>query len=387
MNTESRISRREFVKGSVAAALGSTAVAMAGCSNAVQPEHQFASGTYTGSAMGRAGEIAVEISVKNDCITKATLISNGDTAVISERAAEKILGDIVEYQTLEVDTVSGASLTSMAVISAAEQALEQAGDPAPFQSPAAYPARECEDCATDVVVAGAGSAGMNAAIRLADAGANVILVEKQGFLGGGDAVDAYISMGVPFGKFAKFSNTIIDGSSPGVHIIKRLAEQVNERGIDYRLNTKLVSVTREGDAVTGVVVANPDGEYAIGAGAVLLACGGFANNEDMLTEYADAASYCGLPHSGSASATGDGILAAKAIGADISNMTAIKANNICHITANGAVVSLAAIQGVSVLVDDTGRRFINETDSTVHEKSDAELKLPSQEAGKRGRIP
>lgn len=287
MNTESRISRREFVKGSVAAALGSTAVAMAGCSNAVQPEHQFASGTYTGSAMGRAGEIAVEISVKNDCITKATLISNGDTAVISERAAEKILGDIVEYQTLEVDTVSGASLTSMAVISAAEQALEQAGDPAPFQSPAAYPARECEDCATDVVVVGAGSAGMNAAIRLADAGANVILVEKQGFLGGGDtmfassglaggggytvyrngvadsseqdylntklksaeksglpvdvdcltayalrsgdAVDAYISMGVPFGKFAKFSNTIIDGSSPGVHIIKRLAEQVNER--------------------------------------------------------------------------------------------------------------------------------------------------------------
>jgi len=438
MNTESRISRREFVKGSVAAALGSTAVAMAGCSNAVQPEHQFASGTYTGSAMGRAGEIAVEISVKNDCITKATLISNGDTAVISERAAEKILGDIVEYQTLEVDTVSGASLTSMAVISAAEQALEQAGDPAPFQSPAAYPARECEDCATDVVVVGAGSAGMNAAIRLADAGANVILVEKQGFLGGGDtmfassglaggggytvyrngvadsseqdylnaklksaeksglpvdvdcltayalrsgdAVDAYISMGVPFGKFAKFSNTIIDGSSPGVHIIKRLAEQVNERGIDYRLNTKLVSVTREGDAVTGVVVANPDGEYAIGAGAVLLACGGFANNEDMLTEYADAASYCGLPHSGSASATGDGILAAKAIGADISNMTAIKANNICHITANGAVVSLAAIQGVAVLVDDTGRRFINETDSTVHEKSDAELNLPNQEA-------
>lgn len=130
-------------------------------------------------------------------------------------------------------------------------------------------------------------------------------------------------------------------------------------------------------------MANPDGEYAIGASAVLLACGGFANNEDMLTEYADAASYCGLPHSGSASATGDGILAAKAIGADISNMTAIKANNICHITDNGAVVSLAAIQGVAVLVDDTGRRFINETDSTVHEKSDAELNLPNQEAGKR----
>lgn len=438
MNTESRISRRGFVKGSVATALGSAAIAMAGCSDAARPEHQLAPGTYTGSAMGRAGEITVEVSVKNDCITRATLVSNGDTAVISERAAEKILGDIVEYQTLEVDTVSGASLTSMAVISAAEQALEQAGDTAPFQSPAVYPTRECEDCTADVVVVGAGSAGMNAAIRLADAGANVILVEKQGFLGGGDtmfassglaggggytvyrngvpdsseqdylnaklksaeksglpvdiecltayalrsgdAVDAYISMGVPFGKFAKFSNTIIDGSSPGVHIIKRLAEQVSERGIDYRLNTRLVSVTREGDAVTGVVVANPDGEYAIGADAVLLACGGFGNNEEMLAEYADAASYCGLPHSGSASAMGDGILAAMAVGADISNMTAIKANNICHITDSGAVVSLAAIQSVAVLVDNTGKRFINETDSTVHEKSDAELKLPNQEA-------
>lgn len=438
MKTEEFISRRSLIKGTALAALGGAGLALTGCSKAAQEEAHLEPGAYTGSAMGRAGEVAVELVIKNDCIVKATMVSSAETAVISDRAAEKVLGDIVEHQTLNVDTVSGATLTSMAVRNAAEEALKQAGDISAFEDPADYPAPECEDCSCDVVVIGAGSAGMNAASRLADAGANVILIEKQGFLGGGDtmfassglaggggytvykneianaseqdyldtklsaaeksglpvdidcltayslrsgdAVDAYISIGVPFGKFAKFSNTTVDGSSPGTHIIKHLSEQMDAKDIDYRLNTSLVSITRAADKVTGVIVSNAAGEYAISANAVLLACGGFGNNEEMLTAYADAADYCGLPHSGSASAMGDGILAAEAIGAALSNMTAIKANNICHITDSGAVISLAAIQSIAVLVDNTGKRFINETDSTVHEKSNVELTLPDQEA-------
>ncbi len=438
MKMEGYVSRRNLIKGTVAA-LGGAGLALAGCSKPqTQEKAQLMPGTYTGAAMGRAGEVVVELTVKNNCVVKAAMVASAETAVISENAAKKVLGDIVEHQTLNVDTVSGATLTSMAVRSAAEEALSQAGDISAFESPADYPTPECEDCACDVVVIGAGSAGMNAASRLADEGANVILVEKQGFLGGGDtmfassglaggggytvykndiegaseqdylntklsaaeksglpvdidcltayslrsgdAVDAYISIGVPFGKFAKFSNTTIDGSSPGTHIIKHLSEQMDAKGIDYRLNTSLVSIAQAGDEVTGVVVANEAGQYAISADAVLLACGGFGNNEEMLTAYADAGDYCGLPHSGSASAMGDGILAAEAIGAALGNMTAIKANNICHITDSGAVISLAAIQSIAVLVDNTGKRFINETDSTVHEKSDVELTLPNQEA-------
>lgn len=439
MEERNSISRRGFLRGTAAVALGGAGFALAGCSpNAEKQEQALASGTYAGTAMGRAGNVTVELTVNNGCIVKAAMIDSSETAVISDNAAERVLRDIVEYQTVAVDTVAGATLTSMAVISAAELALKQAGDIAAFKAGPDYPAPSCEDCSADVVIVGAGSAGMNAAAKLIDAGANVILVEKQGFLGGGDtmfassglaggggytvykkgiadsseqdyldakkktaeksglpvdidcltayslrsgdAVDAYIAIGVPFGRYANFSNTIIDGSSPGTHIIKRLSEQMDAKGVDYRLNTALVSIVKEGDTVTGVVVANDAGEYTISAGAVLLACGGFGNNEDMLAEYADAAEYCGLPHSGSASAMGEGILAAEAIGADICNMTAIKANNICHITDTGAVISLAAIQSVAVLVDDTGKRFISETGSTVHEKSDAELGLPNQEA-------
>lgn len=438
MEKKNTYSRRGFIKGASVVALGSAAFALTACAGTEQSSRQLTSGTYAGVGMGRSGEVAVELIVNNNSIVKASLTQSSETAVISDNAAEGVLRDILEYQTLNVDTVAGATLTSMGVKNAAEQALKQAGDISAFKTPASYPSPVCEDCSTDVVVIGAGSAGMNAAINLADAGAHVILIEKQGFLGGGDtmfassglaggggyvvyrkgitdsseqdyldlkkktaeksglpvdldclsayslrsgdAVDLYISIGVPFGKFAKFSNTISDGSSPGTHIIKRLAEQVCERDIDCRLNTTLDSITKESGKTSGVVVSNSTGTYAISAKAVLLACGGFGNNEEMLTQYADAAAYCGLPHSGSASAMGEGILAAEAIGADISNMTAIKANNICHITDNGAVISLAAIQSIAVLVDDTGNRFVNETGSTVQEKSDIELTLPNQEA-------
>lgn len=185
---------------------------------------------------------------------------------------------------------------------------------------------------------------------------------------------------MPFGRYANFSNTTDDGSSPGTHIIRRLAEQVERKSIECRKNTKLVDIVRKGDRVTGVHVASPTGDYFIEAKAVILACGGFGNNEDMLAEYADAGSFIGLPHSGAVSATGEGMLAAAAIGAELSNMTAIKANNICHVCPNGAVISLATIQGVAALVNTNGERFIDESGTTINQKSYAELDQPGQEA-------
>ncbi len=447
MTREVGYSRRNFLKGAAVTSLGTLSFALVGCGNTPTPseggatqstQSALTAGTYIGTGQGRAGEITVELTVNRDAIVKAQVTKSSETEVISDNAIKGVLTDILEYQCLDVDVVSGATLTSMGVKSAAKQALEQAGDISAFEGSPNYPAPVCEDCSADVVIIGAGSAGMNAACTLKDLGKNVILVEKQGFFGGGDtmfassgmaggggytvyknkienateqdyleaktetanksglpvdldslaayalrsgdALDNYVSIGVPFGKWAKFSNTITNGSSPGTHIIKRLGEQIVDKGIDYRLNTKLKSIVKSGNKVTGVVVENASGEYTISADAVLLASGGFGYNEDMLSKYADAAAYNGLPHSGSASAMGEGILAAEAIGADLYNMTAIKANNICHVTERGAVISLATIQSVAVLVDNTGNRFIKEFGTTVHNKANAELELPGQEA-------
>ncbi len=400
---------------------------------------QLDSGVYRGVADGRAGCIEVEVHVDKGCILGVDVISSSETATISDYAIAAVTSDIVRYQSLEVDTLAGATLTSLGVVNAVRNALVDAGqDVSPLEVAPSYPVADVEDTECDVLVVGAGAAGMMAALQAKAAGKSVLIIEKQGIYGGGDAMlassgmaggggylvyklglegyseqdyldnktavaeksglpvdmdnlaayslmsgealDYYISIGVPFGKYANFSNTTDDGSSPGTHIIKRLAEQVERKGIECRKNTKLTSIIREGDSVTGVRVSTPDGDYTVMAKAVILACGGFANNEDMLVEYADAGSFVGLPHSGAVSATGEGILAAAEVGADISNMTAIKANNICHVAPNGAVISLAAIQSSAALVNDDGARFIDESGTTINEKSYAELDQPNQEA-------
>lgn len=427
------VRRRDLLKG--AALLGGAAAVASLPQIARANEASVASGTYRGTAAGRSGDVTVEVYCDRGCVLSIDVVESSETATISDYAIERVGADIVRYQTLGVDTVAGATLTSLAVINAVRNAL---GDGVLGEEAAAYPPVEAADCACDVVVVGAGSAGMLAALEAAEGGANVILVEKQGIFGGGDtmfassglaggggytvyknaiedaaeqdyldlktataeksglpvdlanleaysllsgeAVDRYIGLGVPFGRWANFSNTIDDGSSPGTHIVKRLAEAMERKGIDVRLNTKLTSIVMDGSRAAGVVVQNSAGSYTIGAPAVILASGGFGYNEDMLAEYANAASYNGLPHSGAVSAKGEGILAAKEIGAALSNMTAIKANNVCHVASNGAVISLAVVQSVAALVNDEGQRFVSESNTTIGEKSEAELQQPNQEA-------
>lgn len=434
----SEISRRSFLKGASVVALGGAGAALVGCAPTNDAKSSTTE-TYAGKAMGRAGEIALEVTIAKDVITKIEVVDNPETATISDFAIRRITSDILAYQSVAVDTVSGATLTSFAVINAARAALtEGLQDISDFEKPVKYPNAELQDETTDVVIIGGGSAGMNAAAELSANGKDVILIEKQGFLGGGDSmfassglaggggytvyrldvknatpedyfneklavakksglpvdldnleayslktgdcVDHYLSIGVPFGRYSSFSNTIIDGSSPGTHIIKRCAEQIDYLGIDYRTDTSLTSISMDNGTAVGVEVSTSKGDYKISADAVVLASGGFGRNADMLAEYANAASYAELPSSGSISAKGEGILAAMDVGAEIANMDAIKANNICHIAENGAVISLATIQSVAVLVDANGKRFINETGTTIMEKSSAELELPEHRA-------
>ncbi|MBO5544776.1 MAG: flavocytochrome c, partial [Oscillospiraceae bacterium] len=102
-------------------------------------------------------------------------------------------GAIVAANSYNVDGVSGATITSTAIRDAVKMALESAGfDPeayvaaAPAEEPAEEAAAEAEDLVydVDVVVVGAGGAGMTAAITASDAGKNVLVLESQGMVGG-----------------------------------------------------------------------------------------------------------------------------------------------------------------------------------------------------------
>ena len=157
---------------------------------AVMAATVFKPGTYTGQAKGRNGTVSVEVTVDGSKITAVKVLEHKETASIGSAAIEQIPGRIVSGQTLAVDAVSGASLTSRAILSAAEEALTKAanGDISQFMiKRQTQTAQKLKDEQTDVVIIGAGGAGMIAAIAVAQSGKNVILIEKQGLLGGGDS--------------------------------------------------------------------------------------------------------------------------------------------------------------------------------------------------------
>lgn len=88
-------------------------------------DEAYSDGTHTGSGYGFGGEIKVEIKVEEGEITSAKILSAENETPEYLKAAEKILEDVVEKQTWEVDTVSGATLSSNGILEGVQNALEE----------------------------------------------------------------------------------------------------------------------------------------------------------------------------------------------------------------------------------------------------------------------
>ncbi|MBR2834794.1 MAG: FAD-binding protein [Coriobacteriales bacterium] len=436
------LSRRTMLKSSSLALMSvatSTGLA-AHAAIAEEPVWSIAPGVYIGEGSGRSGILTAQITVKNDCILDIEVLENPDTDNISEIAINSVTKDMRNYQSINVDTVTGATLTSFGLITAVQDALEKSGgDISIFEAEPQYPSPEAQDCECDIVIVGGGAAGMNAAIEAKAAGKSVILVEKQGFLGGGDSMfsstafitgggynvykgefeacteedyynyickkyekydidkenihaccmwggkilDFYLSIGIPLTKFngnKDFRNRMDDGSAPGTHIMRHLSAYMNKIGLDYRVNTKMTSIIMEDGHAAGVMVENPSGEYAIKAKAVILASGSFTRNEEIISDYCHAQKYAKLPRICSSANTGDGLLAAVEVGANLCNMSEnfIKLNAIGFQADNGAALSMVPIQTTAALVNDDGLRYVNEYDTLAKVLIDTELEQPNQ---------
>lgn len=129
----------------------------------------------------------VSVTFTADAIEKVEIVEHAETGGISDPAIEAIPGAIVEYQSLGVDTVSGATLTSEAILNAVADCVTQAGGD--VEALKAAPAGEktvegLQSTTVDVLVVGGGGAGLSAALSAAQNGASVILVEKLAALGG-----------------------------------------------------------------------------------------------------------------------------------------------------------------------------------------------------------
>lgn len=331
----------------------------------------YTAGTYTGVGVGNGGDITVEVTFSEDAIESIDIVSESETPTIASIAYETLPATIIEHQSLGVDTVAGATLTTMGVKNAVSDAVKQAGgDVKALESAPGQPtSTEVIDKSADTVVIGGGAAGMSAAIRLQEQGKSVILVEKTARLGGSvsisggnqviagsalqaeegvsdDSAESMIEdfqkngedMCVPelIGLYANNVGASTDWLNQYVGIeyatgLHDLAEYSHNRELAYEgggagaaesfktavahsgaevlLNTTAETLVTDSEgAVTGVTATGQDGTtYNLSAGSVIIATGGYGNADEWLTEELQSALYYGLM-----SSTGDGLSMATA---------------------------------------------------------------------------
>ena len=141
-------------------------------------------GTGTADGFGGPGAITVTVMLKDGKIADVKAEGPKETPGIGSVAVEKMPAEMVAGNTINVDGVSGATVSSTGILKAAEEALKAAGvNPADFKG-ASVAKVEDKTYDTDIVIVGAGGAGMIAAITAADAGKKVVLIEKQAMTGG-----------------------------------------------------------------------------------------------------------------------------------------------------------------------------------------------------------
>ena len=382
----------------------------------------YTPGTYTGTAAGKNGDVKVEVTFSANAIDSVKVVEHSETAGISDGAIENIPAAIVENQSLAVDTVSGATMTSDAILKAVADAVAQAGGDVEALKNAAAPAgeKEAKELSADVIVVGGGGAGMAAATRLAQLGKSVILVEKSGFLGGAisvsggnqvvmgsqlqidngvadDSVESMVadfeanganknnkeiltlfaenvgaatdwlvaSCGITFeeglhqlGEYSHNRELAYTGGGAG--FAEAMRKAVEEAGVQVLLNTKAESLIADNGTVTGVKAASSDADYTLTAGDVVLATGGYGANKDMLTDEMKSALYYGP-----ASSTGEGIQMAQAVGAQTANMEYGKRYPNGIEVSEGMAKSTIAGNIVgwtmsAILVNKDGNRVVNE---------------------------
>ena len=142
------------------------------------------SGEFTGTATGM-GEVTVTVTLTDGVITACKVVGDSETEGIGSVVVESAPDEIVSGNKGAIDVVSGATITSNAINEALAAALAAAGlDAADFTGNGDASAAEDRVIDTDIVIVGAGGAGMTAAIAAANEGRDVVIVESQAMVGG-----------------------------------------------------------------------------------------------------------------------------------------------------------------------------------------------------------
>ncbi|MCR5842248.1 MAG: flavocytochrome c [Bacteroidales bacterium] len=381
-------------------------------------EIQLMDGAWTGSGEGRGGTILVRILVTDHHVAQVTVVNQSESVFAQDAIntiVEKALGR-QEPMDLETDAVSGATITSGGVIEAINMAILAAmGKPADR-------GKTYRDDTCDIVVVGAGGAGLSAALAAAEAAdLRIVVLEKQGIIGGNtnystgginaaetdvqkalgivDSKDLFYEdimrsgknendpelvrnfvehapgtvdwligrgadlsdVGLMGGSSVKRTHRPQGGTAIGPHLMKILKAATAEQYIEIRTSNKVLGLLSSAGTVTGVKVENADGSsYSLKSRAVIIATGGFGANLEMITQYQPWLSgFATLNHPG---ATGDAFGWVSSLGGATVQMASIQIHPTAE--ADNHILITEAVRGNgAILVNRNGKRFINEMDT------------------------
>ena len=204
MKKNPTFSRRQFLKGSAAAAAGAALLGVTGIS-ALAEEGIYKPGTYSATATGM-GAVTVTATFDANSITNVEIDVSEETPAIGQAAKDALIEQVMAAQSAEIDGVSGATITTEAVRVALASCIAQAKGEAvnagtvkaAIESTGAYVLTDitaedinasavildpitdfAETYDVDVVVCGAGAAGVIAAVRAAELGAKVAVLQRN----------------------------------------------------------------------------------------------------------------------------------------------------------------------------------------------------------------
>lgn len=381
----------------------------------------FRPGEYRVSAQGHNSSLAMNVTLSEERIEAIEIASNKETKAISSPVFEQVPKAIIEGQTLNVDTVSGATISSEGIIQGVADAIELAGgDSEEIKKRSHYSLKSNHQRMTncDVVIVGSGGAGMSAAIELHSAGYSPLIVEQMEYIGG-NTNRAGGGMNAAYTKYQKalgiedstdlfYEETLKGGhnkndpalvrsivdhsaeavdwmnnfgagltditgsggfSKPRLHrpntgekvgplIVETLSKQLKSLNIPIQTGTQAKRLLfNDQQKIAGVEVEDNEGTYTIQAKAIIIAAGGFSANPQMVEQYDETKKDFNTTNQ--IGANGSGIQMAINAGADTTDMNYIQ----IHPTTDpetGALFSESLRGDGAILINRFGNRFTNE---------------------------
>lgn len=178
--------RKKFIAMLLCVAMLMTLLAGCGKSASSTAASGSVAGTYEGTGKGRNGDIVVAVTLDDaGVITDIEVKEQQETEGVGDIAFDQMIPQMVEHNTIAVDAVATATLTSNGLLEAVRAALTAAGvDPDSYNGEVAAAKGEDTSYDVDVAIVGAGGAGMSAAAAAAEQGASVLVLEKAAAIGG-----------------------------------------------------------------------------------------------------------------------------------------------------------------------------------------------------------